>query len=73
MDTEKIEFILEQLSQQEGIPVEEIKSEIQKGIDYAFYTSTGSIKNIASNSDISPSVEEVLSYLIDHIIEKRNP
>ena len=73
MDTEKIEFILEQLSQQEGIPVEEIKSEIQKGIDYAFYTSHGSIKNIASNSDISPSVEEVLSYLIDHIIEKRNP
>ena len=26
MDTEKIEFILEQLSQQEGIPVEEVKS-----------------------------------------------
>lgn len=73
MDTEKIEFILEQLSQQEGIPVEEIKSEIQKGIDYAFYTSNGSIKNITSNSDISPSVEEVLSYLIDRIIEKRNP
>ena len=73
MDTEKIEFILEQLSQQEGIPVEEIKSEIQKGIDYAFYTSNGSIKNIASNSDISPSVEEVLSYLIDRIIGKRNP
>lgn len=74
MDKERITFILRNLAEQEGISVEEIKSEIQKAIDYAnpsCHKNLQNIKNKTDTSNSSPSVEDVISYLTEAVIEKR--
>lgn len=74
MDQERITFILRNLAEQEGISVEEIKSEIQKAIDYAnpsWHKNLQNIKNKTDNSSSSLSVEDVISYLTEAVIEKR--